>query len=90
MQALKETSVPEQAIYRPPADPQYCKTDAALCKRVTGADPLLLEGAKDRLSTLLDIAGDGRSDPLAPGPTIREYNEAYLTVRLHLLMLCGQ
>jgi hypothetical protein len=57
---------------------------AELCKRVTGADPVLLEGPKDRLVCLLDCYGDGTSDPLAPGPTIRDYHNAYKTVCIHV------
>lgn len=80
VQALRETSVPEGALYRAPADPEYCFADANLCKKLTGADPLLLEGAKDRFAALQDCIGDGSSDPLAPGPTIRDYHEAYRVV----------
>ena len=85
LQALKETSVPEQAIYRPPADPRYCKRDDELCKLLTGAEPVRLEDGRDRLAALLDCAGDASSAPLSPGPTIQDYHSAYTSVRSFIL-----
>ena len=85
LQALKETAIPEQAIYRAPADPGYCKIDCELCKQLTGADPVQLGDAKDRFTALPECIGDGSTAPLAPGPTIQDYNSAYTSVRVQIL-----
>jgi hypothetical protein len=84
MQALRETSVPEKAMYLPPADPEYAKTDVALCQRMTNIVPVAFD-AKAGLEALLECSSHSTAVKSAPGPTIHDYHEAYRRVRDELM-----